>query len=225
MNSYCEPFDDGLKKIKHFKRYPEMLPHVGVHYAKRHPGLLLIAESNYLPDDSTVHMSANGWYSGKSARLSKEEREWIHCRDIIGSGCNQTWPSRGHKIYNNIETALIDAGTPWCENMFSTVAFMNCFQRPGQKGESLKIEPLDRDVSIQVIRETICIIRPKMVCFTSSLAWDAVGRHLLDASEGKIIFEHTPHPGCFWWYRQSKRGIGRTIFIDFAKRWLADGTL
>jgi hypothetical protein len=46
-----------LKKIEHFVKYPSMIPYSGQDYElDLHKKLLLIGESNYLPEESEIHL-------------------------------------------------------------------------------------------------------------------------------------------------------------------------
>ncbi|MBP5286483.1 MAG: hypothetical protein J6Z08_01130 [Elusimicrobiales bacterium] len=46
-------FNSKLLEIEHFKHYPQMIPFVGKNY--KETGLLVIAESHYLPPDNEAH--------------------------------------------------------------------------------------------------------------------------------------------------------------------------
>lgn len=220
MSITTDAFDQKLSAIDHFVKYPEMLPHVGVDFqGDGHKKLLLIAESNYLPPESTVHLTAQLWYDGTSADLSEDERNWIHCRNLVAYKTEIVRWKKGHAIYGNLENALVKAGAKQRANMFSMVAYMNCFQRPAKRGASLIVGDQDILVSKEVVGSVIAILQPEMVCFVSSKAWGYVGLGLDRAS---AEFACTPHPCSTWWNRKSKHGSsGREAFIAFARKWLA----
>ena len=217
MSICSHHFDKSFGQIDHIDRYPEMVPHVGTEYqAAGHKRLLLIGESNYLPPESKVHHDPQAWYAGTSGDLTDKEREWIHCRDLLASKTTR-WV-KGHTIYQNLEQALIAAGAARRTNMFSMVAYMNCFQRPAKEKLSLNVEQCDIDVSRRVMLAVTEIIRPEMICIVSSAAWRRVGSHL---DHQRADWEFTPHPSSAWWNRRSRRGIGREVFTKFARKWLS----
>ncbi|WP_375176627.1 hypothetical protein [Marinobacter mobilis] len=61
MNYYTEAFDDQLDKIEIYQCYPLFKPFVGSVYGRNGPRILLIAESHYLPPESTVHRDPANW--------------------------------------------------------------------------------------------------------------------------------------------------------------------
>ncbi|MBN2294018.1 MAG: hypothetical protein JXM70_16450 [Pirellulales bacterium] len=216
---YCTTrYDKKLGKIEHYQRYPQMMPFVGEDYdGKTHFKVLLIAESHYFPSCSSKHKDTNAWYDGYTD-LSDTEKSWINNRGGIKSGKDQHWKSKGHAIYRNIEKAMIEAGFPKRENMFSYVAYMNCFQRPAMKGDSIRnvMEDLDKEKSKQVLEGVVHAIKPDYICFVSSFAWHTIGKHM-EFNGLKEDPMHTPHPACCWWHRKSKKGKGKIVFKKFMR--------
>lgn len=197
-------FDDSLQKIEHYQRYPAMLPYIGPDYHLSSRPLLLIGESNYLPERSTIHKEARSWYAGKQSDLSSEEVNWINCRKILASD----WAPPGHRIYKELNRCLGLLGYYRGRRPMSHVAFMNAFQRPADCGESLRWLAKDIDFrnSQNVVSSVIRSIRPQMTVFTSKYAWDTIGSHIEGRRMNtKINFVY--HPACPWWNRKdSKHG-------------------
>jgi hypothetical protein len=222
MNICSIAFDHRLRQIEHFDRYPMMLPHVGSEYERdNHKRLLIIAESHYLPPESTVHHDPAAWYSGSSDRMKtpSDDPRWIDCRYLVAMV--------NHPIFRNLKSALNEARkpNPLRDDVFKMVAYMNCFQRParnvsGGRSFSRDLKDLDLEKSAGVLRQVIDAIQPQMVCFVSSFSWRTVGRDLARVRP-LIQFGYTPHPARQWWHRRSIRGTGKEQFVAFARQWLS----
>jgi hypothetical protein len=214
---YCiSTYDEQLlSAVEHFRRYPEMLPFLGSDYEKNNiPRILLVAESHYLPDGSTIHLDPSDWHKGNNENLSEEERRWINTRGILHCGKNQVWKAKGHTIYRHIEQVLLKAGLPHRENMFEYVAFMNFFTRPAIYKGSFKDIATKKDIdhSKNVFEKVIRIINPEMVCVVSTYSWRYAASVL---SNLEVKSQHTAHPASHWWNRKSKFGTGRDRMLSF----------
>ena len=56
-------FDKDLKQIKHSIKFPSLISYVGENYSNsKNKRILLIAQSHYFPQNSTVHYEAKNWY-------------------------------------------------------------------------------------------------------------------------------------------------------------------
>lgn len=210
---YTERYDGELGAIPFYQRYPEYMPFVGSHYGENGPKILLVAESHYLPKNSTIHLNPETWYRGSSTDLTQEERKWINTRGVVSSGKNQRWKHKGHAIYRNLEQALIEAGYPECDNTFRFVASMNGFPRPAKEKTSLKVSKLDTSNALEVLNDVIDVISPDHICFVSKKAWSSVGRRLCQP------VDFVPHPACAWWHRASRKGTGKQQFMDKLQRY------
>lgn len=199
--------DKKLKKINHFKNFPSMMPYIGNCYgANGNQKILLIGESNYLPENSRINKNAEDWYQTTEQDLTEEEVEWINCREILE--CD--WKPNGHMIYRelnkNLELHFKNSGN---ERAMSNVAYMNGFQRPANAGDSIKnfLTQIDKDISSDVLNQVIEIIKPDLVLFVSKLAWDEL-RPMLKIDE-KIKVDFTCHPttgGRYWHKKEYKHG-------------------
>lgn len=222
-------YDDRLDLIDHYRNYPKLKVWVGCNYSTMQKRLLLIGESHYLDKGITHHHDVVAWYTGGS-ECEKDGLGWINTRAIIQNGIDDHWASKGKSIYRNIERALFETllfkERP--RTAFTEVAFMNYFQRPAEKsGESIKVFPMDAEVSARVLEGVVNIIAPDAVIFTSSLAW----RHakLSGISDflrrESIAVARAPHPGMPWWNRVSKKygnKTGKNHFVEFVNRQMLD---
>lgn len=201
-------FDSALNQLPHYDAYPRMSPFVGRLYGQHGPKILLVAESHYLPKESSCHLDARRWYAGSEKDLSSKDKPgWIHTQKIIDKE-NGKWTARGHEIYRRLNRALSEAGYSGGGNMFRYVAYMNGFQRPAVTGKSLDVQREDLEVARQTLNGVIDIIKPECVIFVSTKAKKYLGKHLSIESKG------VPHPACGWWYRTSKYGTGKERFIN-----------
>jgi hypothetical protein len=214
MSTFTTEFDLELGKILHFKNYPAMFPYIGINYGKgNNPKILLIAESHYLPEGSSVSCDEKKWYSEKM-NLKNEEKEWIHTRGVLESD----WRSRGHVIFKKLERCLqgyfkMDGST----RAMTNVCYMNGFQRPSpQKGESISkcLTELDCEISSDTLSKVINIINPDIVIFVSKLSWEKLHSRLKLNTE--IAIEYTCHPSTVYWERASYKH-GKQKFNDILK--------
>ncbi|WP_447928118.1 hypothetical protein [Vreelandella sp. EE27] len=209
IHHYSQVFDNAFDQLPHYQAYPRMRPFVGRLYGQDGPKILLVAESHYLPPESSLHLDSQRWYSGSEKELGVEDKPgWIHTRKIIDKE-NGKWTARGHEIYRRINRALGEAGYPEGGNLFRHVAFMNAFQRPAATGKSLNVQRADLEVAKQTLNGVINAIESDCVIFVSIKAKRHLARHIEIDSKG------VPHPACAWWYRASKHGPGKERFIRY----------
>ncbi|MCX2525334.1 uracil-DNA glycosylase family protein [Larsenimonas rhizosphaerae] len=207
VTHYSQNYDEAFEQLPHYQAYPRMRPFVGRLYGHHSPKILLIAESHYLPPESSLHLDAQHWYEGTESSLSDSDKPgWINTRGILDKP-NGQWKAKGHEIYRRLNRALGEAGYSGGGNLFRYVAFMNGFQRPAITGDSLKVQKKDIDVATETLNGVIDIIKPELVIFVSKKA----SRHL--AKRINIKSSSVPHPACPWWYRASKRGTGKARFL------------
>ena len=203
-------FDSALQDIDHYTNYPAMIPFVGSHYvSSEHPRVLLLGESNYLPQGSTVHLDAQAWYKGSQNNLNGDEINWINCRELV---CGD-WKPKAHGIYKNINEIIESVSFGTGGRGMDHVAFMNAFQRPSKTGKSMRWYCTDIDIlkSSAVIESVIKILEPDCVIFVSKLAFDKFNLEI------EIQAEWVYHAGDNrWWYRKVLP-YGKNKFIQMLK--------
>ena len=206
MKHYTEAFDDKLDGISIYQRYPSLKPFVGSDYGRGKAKVLLIAESHYLPPESSVHIDAATWYAGTETNLNPTEQSWMRTRRILDKDLGE-WKVPGHAIYRNLESALIKAGLPTNDSVFRQVAFMNAFQRPAKNGASIEKTKQDVEVAASTINKVMDAVQPDHIVFVSTLARKSVGKRLSQKSVG------VHHPACPWWNRKQNGVSARERFI------------
>lgn len=217
MYYYTEDFDDQLDKIEIYQRYPLLKPFVGSDYGRNGPRILLIAESHYLPPESTVHRDPASWYTGREDMLTQKEQKWMRTRRILNKPL-KGWTAKGHAIYRNIESALLKAGLPANDSVFRQVAFMNAFQRPAKTGDTIKQKKQDVEVAVETINQVVEALQPDHIVFVSTKAKRTVGKHLNQSSVG------VHHPACAWWNRKQDGMSSKQRFINhISSHWNATG--
>ncbi len=217
-NPSVTTYDYLLKTVDHYRSFPAMMPFIGGDYeSPLHKRLLLIGESNYFPQNSTIHKDSAGWYNTEQKSLTDTEVEYIHCRKLLEG----PWKRKtGHKMYININLCLEDVGLIASERSISHIAYMNAFQRPASEtGKSFKhcytdID-LDLKVSVDVIDKVMSIIKPEIVVFVSKYAWDALHSRI-NKSDSGVYFDYVSHPADhFHW--QTEYPHGKSKFINILK--------
>ncbi len=211
MSLLSTKYDDLLKTIPHFKAYPAMLPFVGSNYeSANHKKLLLIGESNYLPQKSEINKNHETWYNGNQSTLSAEEVCYIDCRGLLC--CN--WKSAGHKIYREINRCLQNVGITGEDKPISHITYINGFQRPANYGKTFKHLCKEIDVinSSKVICETIRVIKPNVIVFVSKCAWDAFRPHL-DTKDTDVYIDFVSHPADHFHWQKKGYSNGHNKFI------------
>lgn len=207
MNYYTKDFDHKLDAIDIYQSYPLLKPFVGSDYGKGCPKILLIAESHYLPPESTAHLDSESWYAGSEGDLSPKEQTWTRTRGILNKPLGG-WRARGHAIYRQLEAALIKAGLPANDSVFRQVAFMNAFQRPAKTGDTIKNTKMDGEIAANTVNKVIEVLQPDHIIFVSTKAKRRVGKKLKFQSEG------VDHPACPWWNIKRDGITSKERFID-----------
>lgn len=197
-------YTPSLSSLPFYKSHPYMLPFVGDEYeSPKHKKLLLIGESHYMPEGSTVHHDVNSWYDG-SPDLTPEE---IGNCDTRGT---RIWKSGrfGKEVDRCLNLVLPSRGNRWHQ-----VAFFNYFLRPADYKKSFKDNYTERDCveSVRIFRELLEILRPDLIVFTSKLAFDhaewidfpkVFNCGLWDyTAKNNMDYIFTEHPSSSWWNR------------------------
>ena len=205
---------------EHLQRFPCMRPWIGSRYRDRlHPRLLVIGESHYLPDQSTIHRDPARWYRSSQDDLSEEEVRWANTAGNITG----RW-FRGHTIYREIRNAIArilqEGGVTPDDFPLNHLAYCNYFLRPApQAGGSMEGNEDRQDVAVaeQVLCWFILRHRPQLVILTSRFA----GRYAEDIVRGYgLPCLSTPHPGSRWWNTAARSYgnlTGRDLFHRFLK--------
>lgn len=212
-NPSIKKFDNQLSAISRLAMIPAMMPYIGADYeSSLHKKLLIIGESYYFPDESTIHKNAEAWYRISQTELNEEEVCYIHCRSLIE--CD--WSSAGHKMYRELNSCLNDLRLPMIERSISHIAFMNTFFRPASiPGESFKhyCQALDIEESLRVLPKIIEILSPDLVIFTSKYSWDSIGCSLQISSSIKRDFVSHPADPFHWNVDSYSHGKAKFIKI------------
>jgi hypothetical protein len=192
-----EEFDSQLTKIEHYVKYPCMMPWIGRYYGEKYKKVLFVAESHYLPPESTAQLNAELWYNSKQDNLKDYELEYITTRDVLTKHHleNGIWKNPGQIMKNH---KILPP--PESENVFEWFSFYNFFQRPAQKeGKELFVNDLDKRKANEVFYSNLKILKPEIVIFLSSKAWICCNSKGID----DIVFDFVPHPSSRWWNRKS----------------------
>ncbi len=217
-NASIKSFDDSLMKIVHYQSFPAMLPFVGEDYdSANHSKMLIVGESFYFPEDSTLHKDPAKWYSATQVLLNPEEIAYIDCKGLLE--CD--WNYGGHKIYREINACLAELNLPFHDRPVSNISFTNAFMRPAtESGNSFKYCCVEQDVaeSVKVLTDIISILRPDIVIFVSKYAWDTVGWKIKSQVK-ETAFDFVSHPADPFHWNDESYEHGRDKFIMLLKKW------
>lgn len=233
--NYCNEFEESFKEHSHYSKHQQMIPWVGYNYKKIK--VLIIGESHYLPEKSSIHLDSEKWYASSYSDLSIDEKSWTNTAGIISYRIESAKTPKGHTIYLNLEQAIHELGFYPQSNVFEYLSFYNFFQRPAIYKQSLDFDNTDVQISIEVFKHVLQILEPKVICFVSKKPWEVCKKSEVVIWNGEINryvtfdnitpVDYFPHPASQWWNRQSDQyqlfndGIKRTgkqKFIDFLKK-------
>lgn len=198
-----------------------MKPFVGDEYEKARANkcaLLVIGESHYLPDKSTIHKYCEKWYSSNNAELTEQEKGWINTGELIRDDINNKYFQKEHNIWKNGYHAIYQygLGLHYNDEKNSNTAFMKCFEytvfynfylRPANKGNSIKElrQRLDDEIANVFFEQMVNQFSPNGIIFFSRFAYD----NCWAKEKFNIPIVATPHPSCCWWNRKSGKYGGR----------------
>ncbi len=214
MNKSSELFDNLLNEIDHYQRFPAMRPFVGKNYINNARKIMLIAESHYMPPESTISLNPENWYNSTQLDLTKEEVAWIDTRNILSGN----WKPAGHMIFKELNKQMSKFMDVSKSRAMTNVAFMNGFQRPAPKtGDSIKkfCKPIDYKIGAKTIKEVIEVLKPNLVLFVSKLAWDKL-RRKLPKPELTTEYDFVCHPGTggrYWHNKKYQHGLEKFKLI------------
>ena len=216
-----------------YSTHPFMMPFVGSDYeSPKHKKLLLLGESHYMPESSTVHHDAAKWYNGKPV-LTEAEQDWCNTR-----GTREGKSGRfGKEIDRCLNLVQPSGGNGWHQ-----VAFLNYFLRPADCTTGIddlwKVyggESLDREQAIRNLISVLEILRPNLVVFLSSKVckcaetddypkyfrgnlWDWTAAHGID-------YCYTAHPSSAHWNKPMPAKYakaGGLTACEFFCKWLKE---
>lgn len=212
-------YDDQLRMIGHYMRYPEMMVAVGMGYATAQTRILVLGESHYL-DRNEASNHPDIWYE-RQDEVRIHSLANINTRGIFDNAINGRKARKSKAIFHSLASALNACGmtAPGVRGSLRSIAYMNYFQRPAElAGASLKVHPRDVTEAECVVSEVADVLQPQLIVFASRLAWRHAKTGLADQllSAGIQILD-VPHPATSWWNRPShpmKGMTGRQRFIN-----------
>lgn len=208
MNKSSIKFDDRLLAIEHYQNFPCMMPYIGKNYGPKKK-IMLIAESHYLPFDSTISQDPRIWYKANQQDLNNTEKAWISTRDILAGD----WTPPGHMIFKELNTRMNGIVGSKNSRPMTNVVVMNAFQRPApESGESIKNFSCVEDfkVGAKTVQQVIEITEPDLVLFVSKYSWDNIRWKL--PKNSNIQYDYVCHPGTggrYWHNHSYMHGVNK----------------
>jgi hypothetical protein len=214
-----------LASIEHYQKYPNLIPWVGEGYKTSRNKLLILGESHYLKKTSQYHHDPVRWYEGVDVTQFCD-LSWMTTANIISNGLKNGWKEKSKLIYKNLSKALLESEINEFrgDQPFNEICYFNYFQRPAETtGKSIKVSESDSQKSSAVVEAVISILKPHIVVFSSTLAWNNANKTgLINAlKEQGIKCARVPHAGMPWWNRIAKKygnKTGKHYFIDFINK-------
>lgn len=233
-------FDDELKKIDFFKGHEYMLPFVGEKY--REGGILHIGASYYFQLDEIDHAQRqeaecvlNEWWDESQEACKRRDEflkthrkpligndssefgDWVNTRKIVESFCNDNaYNEKSRAIYREFLKAAYDKRSS--EDLkdtegYTPFSYMNFFQKPTKDVQTKH----DDDAvcnSCEIVKAVIEILQPKIIIFTSSIAYDAFFNNANNLKFQPKGIIRLPHPTSNWWNRTQKWRDGSEIAME-----------
>ncbi|MEP4532680.1 MAG: hypothetical protein ABJ004_06315 [Cyclobacteriaceae bacterium] len=188
-----------------YKKYPLMIPHVGVRYHSAKTRVLVLGESHYLPANSPA-ITPDDWYNGSEESLTKAEKEYIHTQGVISNHIqDKNW--KGYNLFQNLG-ASFKKFEPYAQgNPFEQLAFYNYFLRPASHRISISQTKMDGQMAYDQFHQNIKILEPDLVIFSSVRASGSFqyNKKKRGDSDPSVKVDFVPHAGMAWWNRKTKR--------------------
>ena len=173
-----------MKHPEHLSRFPCMTPWVGTNYSEHR--IMVVCESHYMPQGSTINRDADHWYACTEGKLSEIERSYI---DTVG--CVEYRLSReGRAHLPNNAYVQINNVVP-----FDRIAFSNFFYRPAVYKSnvlSVGITPQDLRVASEILRWFVLTHAPRLVVVASASTAGPPASEVLKEMEVQYSVIHHP---------------------------------
>lgn len=227
-------YEDLLSSIPFYQSHWYMTPFIGDNYeSSNHKKLLLIGESHYMPEGSTVHHDADLWYNGIPT-LSEEEQRWC-----------STCGSRGYNtsVFTNRVNSSLHELIKSDNNAWQEVASINYFLRPCDCKQNVNGlwrsydgKDVDCEQAICNFIKILDVLKPDLFVFLSCNVCKHAERDYPKFFGGKlwdwtslhnINYTYTNHPSSHWWYKPMKnysRACGKTS-REYFYSWLKENWL
>jgi len=234
-------YEQALSNISFYKIHPELKPFIGKEYEAYQ--ILIVGESHYLDKKSdgqkySLDYFATHWWDGNCKEL-EENKDAYDTRGVIKwylEGYRGRWSSIFTNVVKSFSKIVLNQSIDYINieesQKFNYFSFMNFFQMPSiiegksfwnslyennPKEEADALWKKTSEVSSSVLDSVIEIIKPKLIIFVSTSAYDAYCNSNAKHKYDKNVV-HVCHPGCAWWYRKKKNGkCGKDDFEDILK--------
>ena len=181
---FVTTYDAKFLSIPFYKTHPYMMPFVGCNYeSPEHKKLLLVGESHYLHQNSTIHRDIEGWYAGADG-ITDDECECCNTRHSSERGYG--------KFKAPIEAALRN----FFPSGFDEIAAYNYFLRPANEGSSFRkiCKKKDHEKAVLNLHNVLEILSPDLVAFFGVLAFDSVEKYYLNYFKEEL-WDYTERKG------------------------------
>lgn len=211
-------YDTALKEIAHYRIHPEMLPYIGEHY--KETKLMLVGESHYIEAadlDAEHHQYFNNEWYKNPVPDNFFDRGAFETRGVIRRFLTLR-RRRSYSMFRNPANALIENwglnGMVCDSEAFSSVCFMNYFQKPASEaGKTICYTKDDNDVAAKTLKDVIEVLLPNRIIFLSKKAYNAFEQSCKTMHE-KIYIDYVDHPTSPYWYMENGKEKFKRLIED-----------
>ena len=243
MEKSSTKFDRELNEIAFFKTHEYLLPFVGNKYreggvlhigashyfklndieeAQRQRAEQILREWFNTSDNDVVNMRVDFLKTARKPITGKDTHkstfgDWVNTRKIVESFCNDNaYNEKSRAIYREFLKAAYDKRSS--EDLkdtegYTPFSYMNFFQKPTKDVQTKH----DDDAvcnSCEIVKAVIEILQPKIIIFTSSIAYDAFFNNANNLKFQPKGIIRLPHPTSNWWNRTQKWRDGSEIAME-----------
>ena len=242
-------YEEALSKIPFYEIHPSLKPFIGEKYDEYK--ILIVGESHYINQKPktqkyTIDHFATNWWNGSCSEMDADEncQGWYDTRSVVNNylkGKRDPASSIFTNVVKPFSKIVLNQPIEYISTeesqKFNYFSFMNFFQMPSlffgksfkgslyENGANIEVAKCvwekARNVSITVCDSVIDVIKPRVIIFVSSLAYDTFhGSNANHKNDKNVV--RVCHPGCPWWYRKRKSDgkCGKDDFESYLKEYL-----
>ena len=161
-----------------------MKPWIGDEYETYR--ILVVCESHYMPEGSTMNLDADRWYSATEDELSECERSYIHTAECV----KYRLSPEGRRRLRDNAYVRIDRVV-----QFGRIAFSNYFYRPAVYKRSIRsvgITRRDRQVAEAILRWLAYFHRPRLIIVAAKTNAGPIASRVLAELDVQYCVVHHP---------------------------------
>ncbi len=193
---YTEEFDNQLKELDIYQRYPVLMPFIGNKYKGAPVKVIFIAESHYMPNNlggelrEEWYKNDEKWLDEQLKRFASEGRFneiedvngdwekakiWLNTRCLTNGDANKTIDNgkpiykKPLEIFTKVFSEKLNISN--YKESFPYIVFYNYFQRPSETNRTIQSDADgDYQWGYKVLVKLVSILKPDKIVFISDHA-------------------------------------------------------